>query len=149
MEKALLSPSNWEVVVAQGSKFKVLKGKGVLLSPCILECLKESSTQLANYDPFKADIYAIGIILLECCSLKKAESFYDYEEVKVKSQEIAMTIYECRRKYSHNLMNLVEKMLEEEDENRPTAAQLMGQMKVVSGDTIREMNTTLNESFLS
>ena len=60
-----------------------------------------------------------------------------------------MTIYECRRKYSHNLMNIVEKMLEEEDELRPTAAQLMGQMEHISGDTIREMNTTLNESFLS
>ena len=79
VEKALLSPSNWEVVISQGTKFRVLKGKGVLLSPCILDCLREKSTQLANYDPFKADIYAIGMILLECCSLKKAESFYDYD----------------------------------------------------------------------
>ena len=46
-------------------------------------------------------------------------------------------------------MNIVEKMLEEEDELRPTAAQLMSQMEHISGDTIREMNTTLNESFLS
>ena len=77
------------------------------------------------------------MILLECCSLRKAESFYDYDEVRVKSQDIAMTIYECRRKYSHNLMNIVEKMLEEDDDDRPTAAQLMGQMQIISGDTIR------------
>lgn len=33
---------------------------------------------MANYDPFKADIFSIGMILLECCSLKKAEDLYDY-----------------------------------------------------------------------
>lgn len=62
---------------------------------------------MINYDPFKADIFAIGMILIECCSLKKAESFYDYEAAKVRGRDIAMTIYECRKKYSHNLMNLV------------------------------------------
>jgi hypothetical protein len=50
--------------MAKGSGYKVLKGKGVLLSPCILDCLKEKATQMANYDPFKADIFAIGMILL-------------------------------------------------------------------------------------
>jgi hypothetical protein len=53
-----------------------------------------------------------------------------------------MTIYECRKKYSHRLMNLVDKMLE--DELRPSAAELMKQIHVFSGETIREMNTTLN-----
>lgn len=80
---------------------------------------------MANYDPFKADIFSIGMILLQCCSLKKSEDFYDYDNLKVKSSDISMTIYECRRKYSHRLMNLVEKMLEFDDEDRPTAKALM------------------------
>lgn len=41
-------------------------------------------------------------------------------------------------------MNLVEKMLEPDDEDRPSAFQLMEKMNKISGDTIREMNTTLN-----
>jgi serine/threonine protein kinase len=64
VEKALLSPSEWEVVVAQGMGLRVLRGRGVLLSPCILDCLRERATQMANYDPFKADIFAIGMIVL-------------------------------------------------------------------------------------
>lgn len=76
---------------------------------------------MANYDPFKADIFAIGMILLECCSLKKAEDFYDYDNLRVKQDEISMTVYDCRRKYSHKLMNLVEKMVEVEDADRPPA----------------------------
>jgi hypothetical protein len=51
-------------VIAQGMGYKVLRGKGVLLSPCILDCLQERATQIANYDPFKADIFAIGMIVL-------------------------------------------------------------------------------------
>jgi hypothetical protein len=46
-------------------------------------------------------------------------------------------------------MNIVDKMLELEDERRPRAKELMQQMEIISGETIREMNTTLNESFLS
>ena len=44
--------------------YKILKGRGVLLSPCILDCISDRSTQIVNYDAFKADIYAIGMILL-------------------------------------------------------------------------------------
>ena len=39
----------------------------------------------------------------------------------MKFKEISMTLYECRKKYSANLMNIIDKMLEFEDENRPSA----------------------------
>lgn len=90
---------------------KLIKGKGVLFSPCILKCLFFQKTQINSYDPFKADIYAIGMIMLECCSLQKAEDFYDYEKFFVKQKEIQMVIYEIRKKYSYELVNLIEKML--------------------------------------
>lgn len=50
-------------------------------------------TQIVSYDPFKADIFAIGMIMLECCSLNKAEDFYDYDKFTVKLREIQGTIY--------------------------------------------------------
>jgi hypothetical protein len=43
-------------------------------------------TQLAEYDPFKADVYAVGMIMLECTSLKKAEDFYDYDSFSIKTK---------------------------------------------------------------
>lgn len=36
-------------------------------------------------------------------------------------KEIQMTIYELRKRYSWELINLIEKMLEEDDEERPSA----------------------------
>ncbi len=85
VERAILGDADWRVVVEKGIGngvgMKILRGKGVLLSPCILECLREKTTQMANYDPFKADIFAIGMILLECCSLKKSDDLYNFSDL--------------------------------------------------------------------
>jgi hypothetical protein len=58
----------------------------VLFSPILLQCLFHKKTQLAEYDPFKADVYAVGMIMLECTSLKKAEDFYDYDNFSIKTK---------------------------------------------------------------
>ena len=72
----------------------------MLFSPIILKCLFNKKTQLAMYDPFKADIYAIGMVMLECASLKKSADLYDYEHFRVKSGDIQKLIYDLRKKYS-------------------------------------------------
>lgn len=70
-EKLLLPQTNWEVEL-QTENVKLIKGKGVLFSPILLQCLFHKKTQLAEYDPFKADVFAVGMIMLECTSLKRA-----------------------------------------------------------------------------
>jgi hypothetical protein len=76
VEKSLLTSTNWQIENKEA--VKLIKGKGILFSPSILNCLKHQKTQLAAYDPFKADVFAVGMIMLECCTLKKAEDFYNY-----------------------------------------------------------------------
>ena len=49
--------------------------------------------------------------MLECCSQKKAEDFYDYDKFTVKMKDIQVTIYELRKRYSWEIMNLIERML--------------------------------------
>jgi serine/threonine protein kinase len=100
VEKSLLHPLNWQIEMNK-ENVKLIKGKGVLFSPCILKCLYHQKTQINSYDPFKADIYAIGMIMLECASLQKAEDFYDYEKFFVKQKEIQYTIYELRKRYGY------------------------------------------------
>jgi hypothetical protein len=58
----------------------------VLFSPIVFQCMFHKKTQLAEYDPFKADVYAVGMIMLECTSLKKAEDFYDYDSFSIKTK---------------------------------------------------------------
>jgi serine/threonine protein kinase len=99
VERALLSPANWEIEQREQT-ITLIKGKGVLFSPCILKCLFHQKTQLVSYDPFKGDVWAAGMILLECLSTKRGEDFYDYDKFEVKTREIQITIYEMRKRYS-------------------------------------------------
>ncbi len=123
VDRALLDPLNWQIALSQ-ENITLIKGRGVLFSPCILKCLFHKKTQIVSYDPFKADVWAVGMIMLECCSQKKAEDFYDYDKFSVKIKDIQVIIYELRKRYSWELMNMVEKMLEEEDEDRPSALEI-------------------------
>lgn len=113
-ERTLMDGDSWQIGFSN-QNVKMLKGKGILFSPCILRCLQHNRMQMVSYDPFKGDIFAIGIIMLECASLKKAEDFYDYENFGVNSKEISMTIYEIRKRYSWEFVNTIEKMLDEDD----------------------------------
>ncbi len=78
VDRSLLNPFNWEITLSQET-VTLIKGKGILFSPCILKCLFHKKTQIVSYDPFKGDIWAVGMIMLECCSQKKAEDFYNYD----------------------------------------------------------------------
>ena len=100
VESSLLNSLNWQIELSN-QNVKLIKGKGVLFSPCILRCLKSQRTQISEYDPFKADIFAMGMIMLECGSIRKAaEDFYDYEQFVMNSREIQLTIYQLRKIYS-------------------------------------------------
>ena len=77
VEKTLLNSMNWEVQITPDCP-TLSKGEGILFSPCILKCLCNKKTQLVSYDPFKGDIWAVGMILLECSSTREAKDFYDY-----------------------------------------------------------------------
>jgi serine/threonine protein kinase len=83
VEKALLSTTNWSIELGK-ENITLIRGRGVLFSPCLLRCLFHQRTQLADYDAFKADVYAVGMILLECASLRNAGEFYDYEKFSVR-----------------------------------------------------------------
>lgn len=48
----------------QGENISILKGKGILFPPSIMRCLENKKTQINAYDPFKADIFSIGMVML-------------------------------------------------------------------------------------
>jgi hypothetical protein len=89
------------------------------------------------------------MILLECCSTRSAEDFYDYEKFVVRTKEIQVAIYELRKRYSWELVGLLEKMLEEDDDERPSAETIYQRIRQIPNETIQELNMTLNESFLN
>jgi hypothetical protein len=77
IEKSLLDSISWVLDFNTGF-FKLIKGKGVLFSPYIIKCFANNFSQLVISDAFKGDVFAVGMILLECASLKHSTDFYDY-----------------------------------------------------------------------
>jgi len=87
------------------------KGKGILFSPLIFKCLNHKKTQLITYDPPKSDVFSIGMVMLECCSLIKSEAYYNYDKFKVDMSHISKTVTSVRLRYSSSLVDLIDRML--------------------------------------
>lgn len=51
------------------------------------------------FDLFKADVFAVGMIVLECVRLKPND-IYDYKNFTINLEEIKNSITEGRQKYS-------------------------------------------------
>jgi hypothetical protein len=47
------------------------------VSPGILQCLKYKKSS-PDHDPFKSDVFSLGISILCLCTLDRFERFYDY-----------------------------------------------------------------------
>jgi hypothetical protein len=52
------------------------------------------------FDIFKADVFAVGIILLECVCLKRNEDIYDYKNFTINMEQVKDSILQGRKKYS-------------------------------------------------
>ena len=62
----------------QGQSISILRGKGILFAPSIMKCLENKKTQINAYDPFKADVFSVGMVMLEAASFEDSDLSYDY-----------------------------------------------------------------------
>ena len=136
VQKSLISANNWKIQT-NTKDLKLIKGKGILFTPSIFKCLFNQKTQISYFDPFKADIFAIGMIMLECCSFKMAQEYYDYDKFTVNNKDIMKNIYQIKKKYSVELIDLVQRMLQEDDEDRPQALEIFEKIRKIPNESIR------------
>lgn len=43
-----------------------------------MRCLENRKTQIEAYDPFKADVFSVGMVMLEASTLQDSTELYDY-----------------------------------------------------------------------
>lgn len=103
----------------------IIKGKGILFAPTIMRCLENKKTQINSYDPFKGDIFSVGMVMLECASLQESELCYDYERCVIDRERINHLIAQLKSHYSPRFIVIIESMLVEYDEQRPSARQVL------------------------
>lgn len=71
-----------------------------------------------EYDQEKAEVWFIGVLILNCMSLTHYNKFYNLEEGTVDSKLLENTLYKIGGVYSPLLRDLVEHCLEEQPKKR-------------------------------
>lgn len=94
------------------------------LSPELLNFLNEKKIK-PEYNVYKADVFSIGILVLECLTLNNGENYFDFLENIVLFEKIEQDLFLVKNQYGENIVNLIRMMLQSENE-RPDFKQLKG-----------------------
>lgn len=104
--------------------FEVIMDRPAFPSPMILRCLGEKKVEIINFDSKKADVYAVGMVLLSCCHLTDGQQYYDYSAFKMNDELIEQHLRQGMRRYSYPFLFVLECMLKDPDAVRPSATDL-------------------------
>ena len=131
----------------EGQNVSIIKGKGILFAPSIMKCLENKKTKINSYDPFKGDVFSIGMVVLECISLEESELCYDYERCVIRRDRIDQLISRARSHYSQKIFAIIESMLGEYDEQRPSAKQVLAWIQEFQRSKVSSKNS-INDTLL-
>lgn len=76
-----------------------------------------------KYDAFRADAFAIGMVMLELITLDKPKFYYTEERTELKIDRISFDIASVSKKFSEAFIGLLKGCLQPIPANRLTLAQ--------------------------
>lgn len=88
-----------------------------------LKALKENEWQ-PNHDPFKSDVFCLGVTFLEMITLKNSNKIFEFEKHLIFDDEIISKINEIKDRYSIGLGNFIQNMLYINEEKRKNFIEL-------------------------
>lgn len=71
-----------------------------------------------KYDIYKADVFAIGMIILELITLDKSKFYYNENKTELKIDRIIFDISSMGKTYSEGFINLLKHCLQPASNNR-------------------------------
>lgn len=88
------------------------------LSPILLSALKKKQVN-PEHDPSKSDVFSLGVSLLATCTNQPFEIFYDWKNLRFDYAKKGRELARMRKiGYSSELVNLIDKMIEESEMRR-------------------------------
>lgn len=99
----------------------------IYLSPNLLKSLSESLVQ-PLHNPYKSDIFTLGMIVLHMSSRDNCDKCYDYEKFTMKLGEIDKKLEYLKKKYGLKLFSFVKGMLLEDEAERPDYDDLLNML---------------------
>lgn len=103
------------------------------LPPNLFESLIKKETKPQNVNWNKADIFSLGLTILEAATLKSTADLYDFEHGVFKKEILLALVEEVRRAYSDTFTKFLEKMLEFDQDKRSEAEELIKDIEILVG----------------
>jgi len=110
---------NKKLIYPEISPFNLAKDgdQTVLLTPAALEALKKKKSE-PREDKYKVDVFCLGLVLLECATLKSSSQIYDWNNFTMNLTLLSNRLLEIKDRYSIEFYNTIKTMLRIEEEER-------------------------------
>jgi len=112
LEKGFLFHNDSAIDTALRSNFSVF------LTPAELETIANQDVPLTE-DQFKADVFRLGMTLLECATLKKSSQIYNWDDYIIDMDVLSSRLAEVQDRYSPEVYEKLREMLRFEEHRRP------------------------------
>ena len=89
------------------------------LSPELLLNLKHRALNPEHYNKQKSDVFSLGMTTLEAATLFSMKDCYDFDEFRIKPQQIDLCLDEVKSRFSPNICELLKCMLGFDENHRP------------------------------
>jgi len=110
---------NKKLIYPEISPFNLAKDgdQTVNLTPAAIEALKKKKSE-PREDKYKVDVFCLGLVLLECATLKSSNQIYDWNNFTMNLTLLSNRLLEIKDKYSMGFYNTIKSMLRIEEDDR-------------------------------
>ena len=103
------------------------------LSPYLINCLKDHNPEYLRTNKEKDDIFSLGMTLLSCLTLEDPNIFYNEKLMCFEFMKINAVLLQLSRRYSKDLLDILSKMVAENESFRVSIQELNSFLRRKSG----------------
>ena len=97
-----------------------LSSQGIFLAPEQMKELEKSNYQVSDKNPYKFDVFSLGIIILQAATLNlEMEKLFDYENFEINENKIESYLEEVKLRYSDSFSDVLKELLKFSPNSRP------------------------------
>jgi len=132
-----------ELLMGANRGFKEAKsGKRTFLAPELIGFYRSNQISEIRGNSYKADIFALGLTMIEAACLKSSEEIYDIGSLTINAGKIEERLLFMMRHYSRELVHVIRLMVEIDEEIRPDACELYA---ILGGGHSSEVHKEINK----
>ncbi|CAD8064056.1 unnamed protein product [Paramecium sonneborni] len=119
-------PTTYQLLIQNDSKQINLN----YISPKLMQSLNDDMQP--QHNPYKSDVYSLGMIMLHISSSHNCEDCYDMQKMKVNHQQVQRRLQNLEQMFSSQYIQVLRTMLLLNEDQRPDFLELRSEMQSMS-----------------